>query len=96
MPVTIATTTASINQENSIQNFVSSYLYNPKTKEMYNNEATNRSMQIASNIHISNIQDTQSIIIRHNTAERYLNDLDPINIDNDYSSKSFDLNPRNN
>lgn len=96
LPVTMVTATASINQENAIQNFVSSYLYNPKTKEMYNNEATNRSMQIASNIHFSNIQDTQSIIIKHNTAERYLNDLDPINIDNDYSSKSFDLNPRNN
>lgn len=96
LPIMAVTTTASINQENAIQNFVSSYLYNPKIKEMYNNEATNRSMQIASNIHFSNIQDTQSIIIKHNTAERYLNDLDPINIDNDYSSKSFDLNPRNN
>lgn len=95
LPLMVVSTTASINQENAIQNFVSSYLYNPKIKEMYNNEATNRSMQISQNIHYSNLQDTQNIIIKHNTAERYLNDLDPINIDLDYSQKSFDLNPRN-
>ena len=95
LPLMAVSTTASINQENAIQNFVSSYLYNPKIKEMYNNEATNRSMQISQNIHYSNLQDTQNIIIKHNTAERYLNDLDPINIDLDYSQKSFDLNPRN-
>ncbi len=95
LPLMVVSATASINQENAIQNFVSSYLYNPKNKEMYNNEATNRSMQISQNIHYSNLQDTQNIIIKHNTAERYLNDLDPINIDLDYSQKSFDLNPRN-
>lgn len=95
LPLMIATAVASTNQENSIQNFVASYLYNPKMKELYQSSGVNRSMQISQNIHYSNLQDTQNIIIKHNTAERYLNDLDPINIGLDYSQKSFDLNPRN-
>lgn len=96
LPLMIATGVASTNQENSIQNFVASYLYNPKLKEMYQSAGVERSMQISQNIHMSNLQDTQSIIIKHNTAERYLNDLDPIGVDLDYSQNSFDLNPRNN
>lgn len=96
LPAIAVSTVASINQDNAIQNFISAHLYNPKEKDLYNSAGVNKSMQIATNVHISNLQDTQNIIIKHNTAERYLNDLDPMNVELDYSSKSFDLNPRNN
>lgn len=95
LPAMVVSTVASINQENSIQNFISSYLYNPNYSEMYQNSGVDKSMQVAGNIHMSNLQDTQNIVIKHNTAERYLNDLDPMNIELDYTQKSFDLNPRN-
>ena len=95
LPAMVVSTVASINQENSIQNFISSYLYNPNYSEMYQNSGVDKSMQVAGNIHVSNLQDTQNIVIKHNTAERYLNDLDPMNIELDYTQKSFDLNPRN-
>lgn len=95
LPAMVVSATASINQDNAVQNFVSSYLYNPKTKEMYNSSAVNKSMQISQNIHYSNLQDSQNIIIKHNTAERYLNDLDPIKLNDTNITSLFDLNPRN-
>lgn len=85
IPLTIATTAvgivASAGQENAVNNFLNSRLYNTNQFDNYTSEEATASIYSASNIRDANLQALYSSYSKINVANRYLNDLAPISSD---------------
>lgn len=92
MPLMVATTgvgmAASIGQENAINNFINSHLYNTNQYDQYSSSEATSSIYSAANIRNVNLQALANSYQNINVANRYLNDIDPIS--SDYSYKLDD------
>ena len=92
LPLMVATTgigmAASIGQENAINNFINSHLYNTNQYDQYSSAEATSSIYSASQIRNVNLQALANSYQNINVANRYLNDMDPIS--SDYSYKLDD------
>lgn len=86
IPFTVATTaigtTASVGQEQAINNFINASLYNINDYDSYVSDESISSIYSASQIRDYNLQILTEAYSKVNTAERYLNDMDDISLDN--------------
>lgn len=89
IPLTVLTTgigiTASVGQENAVNNFINSHLYNETQYDRYSSEEAMSSLYSATNIRDVNIQALANAYRDVNVANRYLNDMDSISSDYKYS-----------
>lgn len=92
LPLMIATTgigmAASMGQENAINNFINSHLYNTNQYDQYSSAEATSSIYSAAQIRNVNLQALANSYQNINVANRYLNDMDPIS--SDYSYKLDD------
>ena len=92
LPLMVATTgigiAASIGQENAINNFINSHLYNKNQYDQYSSAEATSSIYSAAQIRNVNLQALANSYQNINVANRYLNDIDPIS--SDYSYKLDD------
>lgn len=92
IPLMVATTgigmAASIGQENAINNFINSHLYNTNQYDQYSSAEATSSIYSAAQIRNINLQALANSYQNINVANRYLNDIDPIS--SDYSYKLDD------
>lgn len=89
IPLAVVTTgigiTASVGQENAVNNFINSHLYNETQYERYSSEESMSSLYSASNIRDVNLQALANAYRDVNVANRYLNDMDSISSDYKYT-----------
>ena len=90
IPLMVATTgigiAASIGQENAINNFVNAHQYNTSDYDNYSSDESLMSSYSSSQIQNFNYSVMSKAYSEINVASRYLNDLDPISIEEKFTS----------
>lgn len=95
LPLTIGTTAlgmaATAGQDNAVNNFINSNLYNTNDYDNYLSDEAISSIVSASNIRDMNLQALYNAYSNVNVAERYLNDMDSISFDNNFTLEDVEV-----